>query len=170
MKIRSLIIAGTLALAPATFAAPAAFADVDPIYTSLFSNTAVGGYDPVAYFTDGKPVEGSSDYSTTYQGAEFRFASQENLDTFLADPVKYAPQYGGYCAYAVANGKTAKGNPDNWTIVDGKLYLNLNDNIQKRWDANQANYITDANANWPEISGITPATSTPASAEAPHGS
>lgn len=170
MKIRSLIIAGTLALAPATFAAPAAFADTDPIYTSLFSNTAVGGHDPVAYFTEGEPTEGSSEFSTTYQGAEFRFANQENLDTFLADPVKYAPQYGGYCAYAVANGKTAKGDPDNWSIVDGKLYLNLNDNIQKRWNANQASYISDADMNWPEISGIEAATSTPASDEAHQGS
>lgn len=162
MKIRSLIIAGTLAIAPATFAAPAAFADVDPIYTSLFSNTAVGGHDPVAYFTEGTPTEGSSEFSTTYQGAEFRFASQQNLDTFLAEPAKYAPQYGGYCAYAVANGQTAKGNPDNWTIVDGKLYLNLNDKIQKRWDANQAGYIADANVSWPELSGIEAAAPAPA--------
>lgn len=153
MKLRNLIIAGTLALAPMTFAAPAAFADVDPIYTGVFSNTAVGGYDPVAYFTEGEPTEGSSEFSTTYKGAEFRFASQENLDKFLAKPETYAPQYGGYCAYAVSQGQTAKGNPNNWSIVDGKLYLNLNDNIQKRWDANQAGYIVDADREWPELVG-----------------
>ena len=153
MKLRSILIAGTLALAPMTVAAPAAFADVDPIYTGLFSNTAVGGYDPVAYFTEGEPTEGSSEFSTTYKGAEFRFASQANLDTFLADPETYAPQYGGYCAYAVSQGATAKGNPNNWSIVDGKLYLNLNDKIQKRWDANQAGYIVDADREWPGLVG-----------------
>ncbi|MEL7452791.1 MAG: YHS domain-containing (seleno)protein, partial [Pseudomonadota bacterium] len=104
MKFRALFAAVALATTPVVFAAPAAYADVAPIYTGRFSNTAVQGHDVVAYFTVGEPTKGSEDFATTYQGAEFLFASQENLDAFLADPVKYAPQYGGYCAYAVSQG------------------------------------------------------------------
>lgn len=152
MKIRTVLIAGMVALAPLTLA-PAASADVDPIYTSWVSNVAVGGYDPVAYFTEGAPTKGSSEFSTTYMGAEFRFVSQENLDAFLADSERYAPQYGGYCAYAVANGQTAKGNPKNWDIVDGKLYLNLNNGIQKRWKSDRDNYISSAEVEWPKLLG-----------------
>lgn len=132
------------------FAAPA-HADKAPIYTGTFSSEAVQGHDPVAYFTEGKPVKGKSEFSTQYQGAEFKFASAENLAAFKADPEKYAPQYGGYCAWAVAEGKTAKGDADNWTIVDGKLYLNYNKKIQDRWEQDRANFIDMADTNWPEV-------------------
>ena len=88
---------------------------------------------------------------TTYQGAEFRFASAENLATFMADPEAYAPQYGGYCAWAVSQGYTAKGDADYWAIVDGKLFLNYNKKIQDRWEQNRDVYIDDANTNWPEV-------------------
>ena len=132
------------------FAAPA-HADKDPVYTGLFSDTAVGGHDPVAYFTEGQPVKGKKEFSTEYEGAEFRFASAENLAMFEEDPAKYAPQYGGYCAWAVAEGKTAKGDPDHWKIVDGKLYLNYNGKIQDRWEQNQAAFIEKGNTNWPTV-------------------
>lgn len=131
-------------------AAPA-HADKSPVYTGLFSNLAVEGHDPVAYFTEGRPVQGRKEFSTEYMGAEFRFASAENLQTFKADPAKYAPQYGGYCAWAVAQGKTAKGDADHWKIVDGRLYLNYNKKIQADWEQNQAAFIDDANTNWPAV-------------------
>jgi len=140
-----------LAAASIVTLAPAALADKDPIYTGTFSNVAVEGYDPVAYFTEGKPVKGDKDFTFEYQGADFRFASAENLALFRADPAKHAPQYGGYCAWAVAKGKTAKGDADHWRIVDGKLYLNYNSSIQKKWEADIDGFITSADANWPTV-------------------
>ncbi|RIJ23642.1 YHS domain-containing protein [Henriciella barbarensis] len=148
--IRHAAAALILASAGFAFAAPA-HADKAPVYTGTFSNTAVEGHDPVAYFTEGHPVKGSRDFRTDYQGAEFRFASQENLDTFLADPEKYAPQFGGYCAWAVSEGYTAKGDADHWAIVDGKLYLNYNKKIQNRWEQDREMHIVRANTNWPEV-------------------
>ena len=151
MKLRTLIAAGALAIVPVVAATPAAYADKDPIYTGRFSNTAVEGHDAVAYFTQGKPVKGSKKFSTEYQGAEFRFASAENLATFKAEPAKYAPQYGGYCAWAVSQGYTAKGDADHWAIVDGKLYLNYNKSVQKTWDADRAGFIVKADTEWPTV-------------------
>ena len=121
------------------------------IYTSAFSNIAVGGYDTVAYFTQNGPVKGSEEFSTSWKGAEWHFSSAENLEKFKANPNQYAPQYGGYCAYAVANGGTAKGDPQFWKIVDGKLYLNFNKKIQGKWLQNTSQFITDADANWPDV-------------------
>lgn len=150
-RLRPILAALALGTAaPALFAAPAQ-AEKAPVYTGTFSNTAVQGHDPVAYFTEGKPVKGSKKYSTDYKGAEFRFASQENLDTFLADPEKYTPQFGGYCAWAVSEGYTAKGDADHWAIVDGKLYLNYDKKIQNRWEQDRAEHIDKANSNWPDI-------------------
>ena len=117
-----------------------------------FANrTAINGYDTVAYFTEGKPVEGSADHAYEWNGAEWHFASAENLETFKADPEKYAPQYGGYCAYAVAYGSTAKTEPDAWKIVDGKLYLNYDKSIQSRWEEDVPGYIAKVNTNWPKV-------------------
>ncbi len=151
MKFRTLIAAVALVSAPVMVAAPAAFADKDPIYTSKKSTLALQGYDTVAYFTVGSPTKGSADYTTTYSGAEFRFVSEENLNLFLSDPEKYAPQYGGYCAWAVAKGKTAKGDARRWAIVDGKLYLNYNKGIQKKWDKDRTGFITSGDQNWPTV-------------------
>ena len=123
----------------------------DKIYTGFWNNIAVSGYDPVAYFTDGKPTKGKSAYSTEYQGAEWHFSSQQNLDTFLANPEKYAPQYGGYCAWAVAHNTTAKADPTQWSIVDGKLYLNYDANIQSRWVEDKPKYISLGNQHWPNV-------------------
>ena len=123
----------------------------DPIHTGFLSNVAVGGYDAVAYFTEGRPVEGQSEFMTEWKGAEWHFASQENLDAFVADPEAYAPQYGGYCAWAVAQGKTAAGDPEQWEIVDGRLFLNYNRKIQERWLADRDAFITQADSNWPKV-------------------
>ncbi|MEL6377322.1 MAG: YHS domain-containing (seleno)protein [Pseudomonadota bacterium] len=132
-------------------AAPPALADKPETYTGRFSNLAVQGYDAVAYFTVGEPVEGSSDFETEYKGATWRFVSQENLDLFTADPEAYAPQYGGYCAWAVADGKTAKGDARHWHITDGKLYLNFNRKINERWLADRDNFIVQGDSNWPTV-------------------
>jgi YHS domain-containing protein len=112
---------------------------------------AVEGHDPVAYFTDKRPVKGSPQFSTTYQGAEFRFASAANLAKFRANPAAYAPQYGGYCAWAVSQGYTAKGAANHWKVVDGKLYLNYNGDVQAKWNKDVPGFIAKADANWPTV-------------------
>lgn len=108
------------------------------------TDTAIRGYDTVAYFTVGKPVRGNDQFVTEYKGAKWKFSNQENLEKFKADPAKYAPQYGGYCAYGIANDSLVKIEPDQWTIVDGKLYLNYDDDINKKWKKDQQNYIKKA--------------------------
>lgn len=149
MKFRT-ILATIAAVASALSLAGTAFAK-DPVYTGRFSDDAVDGYDPVAYFTEGKPVEGSDEYTYDYNGAEWKFSSQSNLDAFKADPNAYAPQYGGYCAWAMAKGRFASGDPDNWTIVDGKLYLNYSDSVQRKWEKDIPGFIEKADAQWPQI-------------------
>lgn len=123
----------------------------DTIYTGLLSNTAVGGFDTVAYFTEGKPVEGSSSFESEYKGATFRFANADNKALFDAEPAKYVPQYGGHCAWAVSQGYTAKGDPNYWRIVDGKLYLNYNAQVQKDWEQDIPGFIDAADSNWPVL-------------------
>lgn len=123
----------------------------EPVYTSTFSNLALSGYDPVGYFSEGKPVEGKSGFQLEWQGAIWRFSSQENLEAFRNDPAAYAPQYGGYCAWAVSQGYTASADPTAWRIVDGKLYLNYSAGIQERWEKDIAGHIKNADANWPKV-------------------
>jgi len=116
------------------------------------SGVAIRGYDTVAYFTEGKPLDGSDDFSTGWEGATWRFASQEHLDLFVAEPDKYAPQYGGYCAYGVAaQGALVKIEPELWTIVDGKLYLNYNQKVQKNWEQDIAGFIATADEKFPNL-------------------
>jgi YHS domain-containing protein len=144
-----------IALAFASLFAAPAYADQAPVYTGLLSRVAVSGYDPVAYFTDGRPVRGTQRFSTTYQGYEYRFASAAHRDAFRANPTRYLPQYGGYCAWAVSQGYTASADPTNWRIVDGRLYLNYDlnydDEIQRRWEQDIPGHIRNANANWPSV-------------------
>ena len=128
-----------------------ALADKDPVYTGVFSSTALKGYDTVAYFTEGKPVKGNKNFRTEWNGAEWHFSSQANLDTFLANPEAYAPQYGGYCAWAVSQGKTASADPKIWAIVDDKLYVNYNRKIGKLWESDRDNFIKLGDGNWPTV-------------------
>lgn len=143
------LFAALSAMAILTLIAAPAWA-ADPVYSDWLGK-AIKGYDPVAYFTEGKPVEGSSDFTAEFDGATWYFASAQNRDAFVADPDKYAPQYGGYCAYAVANGSTAKIDPEAWSVVDGKLYLNYSLSVRDRWTARQAEYIAAADRNWPGV-------------------
>ena len=124
---------------------------VEPVNKTFFGGVAIDGYDPVAYFEQGEPVEGSRSHTHEWQGATWRFANAENRDRFAAEPEKYAPQYGGYCAWAVSQGKTAGIDPDAWKIVDGKLYLNYNAKIQKRWEGDIPGNIAAADSNWPTL-------------------
>lgn len=126
-------------------------ADKAPIYTGTFSNAALEGHDPVAYFTEGRPVEGARSYSLEWRGADWYFASAENLEAFRVDPERYAPQFGGYCAYGVAVGNTVRGDPELWTIHEGKLYVNIDQSVQDIWVKDVPGYIADAEANWPAV-------------------
>ena len=142
---------GTLAVLGSAALAGPAWAAKDPIYTSTFSSLAIRGTDPVAYFKEGRPVEGSSDFEHEWMGATWRFASAENLAAFQADPEAYAPQYGGYCAWAVSKGYTASTVPEAWKIVDGKLYLNYSKSVQTQWAGDIPGNIQRADANWPNV-------------------
>ena len=124
---------------------------LDPINATFFGDVAIEGTDPVAYFTEGRPVEGTKAHSLEYMGATWRFASAENKAAFEADPDKYAPQYGGYCAWAVSQGYTAGIDPAAWTIVEGKLYLNYDESVMKTWLADRDALIDRADANWPGL-------------------
>jgi YHS domain-containing protein len=114
-------------------------------------NQAINGYDPVAFFTDSMPVKGSNSYSYNWNGADWLFSSADNLDKFKADPDKYAPQYGGYCAYGTSQGHKAPTKPETWTIVNGKLYFNYNNDVKKKWTADRDGLIEKADANWPTV-------------------
>jgi len=117
----------------------------------------IRGYDPVAFFTEGRPVPGRPDFSAEYKGGTYLFATAANRDAFKANPEKYAPRYGGYCAYGVAVGKKFDIDAASWRIVDGKLYFNLNPVILQKWSAEANEYIRKSEENWPQIRSKTPA-------------
>lgn len=139
--------AALLAIASTFFLSPALAKD--PVFAT--GDGAIRGYDPVAYHEDSKPVKGSADLSVQWQGATWHFASAENRDKFRDEPERYAPKYGGYCAYAVANGYTASTDPQAWAIVDGTLYLNYSLDVRERWKQDIPGYIEKADANWPGV-------------------
>ena len=130
---------------------PALAASKSEIYKN-WRGLAIEGYDPVAYHTKGEPMKGSGDYEFKWKSATWRFANKEHLELFKANPEKYAPRYGGYCAWAVSRGYTASVDPENaWTIVDGKLYLNYNVEVKKDWEEDIPGNIAKAEANWPAV-------------------
>ena len=143
----------TLALAaPAVAAfAPNAMAASPEVYAE--GGIAIDGTDAVAYFTDGAPVAGDAAITFDYMGATWRFSSEANRDLFAADPAAYAPQYGGYCAYAVSQGYTASTVPEAWSIVDDKLYLNYSTGVRRRWSQDIPGNIAAGDANWPSVLG-----------------
>ncbi|WP_310473858.1 YHS domain-containing (seleno)protein [Sandarakinorhabdus sp.] len=149
MNIKTIIVAASIAIA--AVAVPAA-AKPAPVYTGTFSNLALSGYDPVAYFTQGKPVKGLKQFTTRYNGADWQFASAADLAAFKANPAKYAPQYGGHCAWAVSQGYTASGDPQVWKIVGDKLYVNYNAEVGEKWSKSIPDFIKSGNANWAKMS------------------
>ncbi len=114
---------------------------------------AINGYDAVAYFTERKPVAGKKEHSFVWKEETWYFSSAKNLETFKSDPDKYAPQFGGYCAYGMSRGYKANTDADAWTIADGKLYLNYNLDVKKIWTEKQSELIEKANQNWPTVKG-----------------
>jgi YHS domain-containing protein len=148
--LAALLLAGWLVARPSVRAAsPQQIAARAPIPSlNNKDGLAVKGYDVVAYFTDGRPVKGTANDSYQWQGATWQFASSEHRAAFMREPAKYAPEYGGYCAYAVAQGNIVDIDPKQWKIVDGKLYLNANFLSQALWVRNPAGYIKNGDANW----------------------
>lgn len=142
---RTVLLAG----AAAAVAAPAAAAKPD-VWTN-FWGFAIRGYDPVAYFKDGRPVEGLADHEVEWNGASWRFASADNQAAFEADPAAYAPQFGGYCAWAVSRGYTASVTPEAWDVVGGKLYLNYSLAVRTNWRKDRAANIARGERNWPGV-------------------
>lgn len=110
---------------------------------------AIRGYDPVAYLTENRAVKGQKSLTYSWNGAVWHFASKANLEAFKADPMKFAPQYGGYCAYGVAEGYTPETDPQAFKVVDNKLYLNLSKYVAQQWEKDITGYVKAANENWP---------------------
>jgi YHS domain-containing protein len=117
-------------------------------------NGAINGYDAVAYFKESKPVKGETKFAYTWKDASWYFANTENLEAFKANPEKFAPQYGGYCAYGTSQGHKAPTEADAWTIVGDKLYLNYNKDVKVLWSKNQQELIKKADDNWVKIKGL----------------
>ncbi len=150
---RTLLSLSALALF-ASMSARAAQPPINTLTGGFFggaSDTAILGYDTVAYFTDGKPIKGSDSFVTTWMGAKWKFASQAHLDLFKATPEKYAPQYGGYCAYGVSVDNLVSIEPDKFKIIDGKLYLNYDADVQQKWLKNPIGFIKTADAKFQSL-------------------
>ena len=145
--IRKPILLTALAVALTAVAAAAA---VDPINTSGRERLAVDGYDVLAYF-DGEARLGVAEYEHRWMNATWYFASAENRDRFAADPERFAPQYGGYCAYAVSRGSTADVDPEAWTVHDDKLYLNYSKSVRTKWRKDIPGNVAKADRNWPKL-------------------
>lgn len=125
------------------------FAQSGEVYTT--KEGAIDGYDPVAFFKEQKPMKGNKEFVYDWNGTKWYFSSQANLDEFKANPEKYAPQYGGYCAYGTADGHKAPIKVDTWTVVENKLYFNYNQDVKKLWNKNQKELILKADKNWPTV-------------------
>ena len=149
-SLRKIKACAAISLIAFFLALPISAEAITPVYSTLLGG-AIRGYDPVAYFTEKKPVEGKKAFSHKWKGATWYFASERNRDLFRADPAKYAPQYGGYCAYAVSQGYIASIVPEAWKIVDGKLYLNFSLGVQQTWEQDIPGYIKSADEKWPGI-------------------
>ncbi len=147
---RRSVVLGAIAAGTALAWSPA-HAAKDPVFATKLRGIAIRGTDVVAYFTQGGPVPGRSEHETEWNGARWRFSSAEHLRMFQENPDAYAPQYGGYCAWAVANGYTASTVPEAWEIVDGKLYLNYSLGVREQWKQDIPGNIRRGDANWPGV-------------------
>ncbi|MEM9126798.1 MAG: YHS domain-containing (seleno)protein [Pseudomonadota bacterium] len=134
----------------AFFLSSAVLAQDKPVYFAT-DGAALAGYDPVSYFAGDAPVRGQPEIAVTWKGAVWHFASHENRDRFESDPRAYAPQFGGYCSYAMAHGRLKSTSPTAWQVVDGKLYLTHSLEIEKMWRQDQSEYIHLAQEYWPVI-------------------
>ena len=123
---------------------------VEPVNRNS-AGLALRGYDAVAYFSEGAPAEGRAEFEHQWNGARWRFKSAENRERFAREPEAYAPQYGGYCSYAVAHGYTADADPQAWKVVDGKLYLNYNEDVRRLWEQDIPGFLQKSEQNWPQF-------------------
>ncbi len=146
---RSFVLTATAAASAIALTPRAAFAAEPRAFET--AGVAINGYDPVAYFTEGKPVEGDPSITSDWLDAKVQFATAENKAMFDADPEKYAPKYGGFCAYAVSKGYTASTDPDAWSIYQGRLYLNFSKSVRALWSLNKSGNVRSADANWPGV-------------------
>ncbi|WP_025897089.1 YHS domain-containing (seleno)protein [Sneathiella glossodoripedis] len=149
----------TLAAVTVTLATPS-YAVVETATSAVNTDEqflALQGYDPVAYFKSGAPQKGKKKYAVHHTGGIYYFATADNLKTFVSDPERFLPQYGGFCAMGMALGKKLDGDPNVWKIVDGKLYLNVNKDVSVAWQRNIEANIETADDNWPELKNRTPA-------------
>ncbi|GIT92500.1 hypothetical protein JANAI62_29580 [Jannaschia pagri] len=151
---RNLILGGGLVVLAGSAGAAVLLRDrqLPPARVYSENGLAIRGTDPVAYFTEGRPVSGDPTLTHDWADTTWAFASVDNRDRFAADPTAYAPQYGGFCAWAVAEkGELFSTQPANWAVVDGKLYLNFNDSVQARWNEDVPGFIAKGDARWPDI-------------------
>jgi YHS domain-containing protein len=154
MKVRNVLICGAALVALAAYAKPGVagpLGGVDPVNKSFFGGVALKGYDAVAYFKEGEPVKGSKEFQHDWMGAKWYFVSAANRDLFAKEPEKYAPQFGGYCAWAVSRGYTADIDPQAWKVVEGRLYLNYNKDVQRMWEQDVSGNIKKGHENWPRL-------------------
>lgn len=156
--LAALIVAGLVTLSGPVLAGPEINTSTGVVLVDgkPAPGIAVHGFDVVAYFKDGKPVQGDAKFALVHNDATYRFASNANLNAFKANPAKYEPAYGGYCAYGVSVGAKFDGDPRYWKIVNGKLYLNLDAGIQKAWLQDVPGAIKKADRNWPQIASKLP--------------
>lgn len=153
MKSLKSLIAGVALSTVLAAQAMAAGVELNASSTGL----ALQGYDPVAYFTEGEATPGNWKITATHNEATYRFSSEANKAAFVADPEAYLPQYGGYCAFGAAMGFKFDGDPNQWKIVDGELYLNISKEIQERWLTDVPGFIEQADGNWTDIASKDPA-------------
>lgn len=154
-------LTATLALAAALAAVlPQSAQAYDENSTSALNvdarGVAVKGHDVVAYFTEGAPVAGKAEFAAQHDGATYHFATAAHRDAFKANPARFVPQFGGFCAMGVALEKKLDGDPTAWKIVDDRLYLNVNKGVQQKWLEDVPGHLKKANANWPHIKAVTP--------------
>lgn len=153
MKNHFLFALMVAVIAPLSLFAFTPQAYAKPVYVGVDgANIAVGGYDAVSYFeSDGVPVKGSAEFTVAHDGAVYQFASAEHAARFAADPDAFMPLYGGHCAWAMARGALAPGDPMQYAVVDGKLYLNFSADVKTKWDADRAGFIAAAETKWVDI-------------------
>jgi YHS domain-containing protein len=157
MKIKyPFVRLATLAVLFMSIAAGAPVLAAGPEVNATITGLALRGYDPVAYFTDGKPVLGDYTITAQHDGATYRFASEAHKELFLKDPAKYLPEFGGFCAFGTAQGVKVDGDPNVWKIVNNKLYLNLAPSVAKRWEQDVPGNIKEANEKWSVVKDKAP--------------
>lgn len=147
MLTRRALLGATLALPALSLLSRPAMASEPPVFSD--AGVAIRGADPVAFFTDGAPVQGSPDHALMWDGTMWHFASAANMEQFEMNPTAYAPQYGGYCAFAMSRGYIASSVPEAWTIYEDRLYLNFSLSIRDRWSRDIPGNIAAADGHWP---------------------